>query len=91
MIKSLNDWQEKGIIKDASRFNNDSSFEEVEDEYEGADVEAYEDGDDEEDEFKHDECDEDEDEGEACDDDEEDDDDHEHASKGQQLKANESA
>lgn len=36
MIKSLNDWQEKGIIKDASRFNNDSSYEEVEDEYEGA-------------------------------------------------------
>jgi len=36
MIKSLEQWQEKGIIKNMSRFTMDSSFEEVEDEYEGA-------------------------------------------------------
>ena len=36
MIKSLEQWQEKGIIKNMSRFTMDSSYEEVEDEYEGA-------------------------------------------------------
>lgn len=36
MIKSLEQWQEKGIIKNMSRFTMDSSYEEIEDEYEGA-------------------------------------------------------
>jgi len=36
MIKKLEDWYEKGTIKNSSRFTMDSSYEEVEDEYEGA-------------------------------------------------------
>jgi Family of unknown function (DUF5767) len=36
MIKKLDEWYEKGIIKSNSHFNMDSNFEEVEDEYEGA-------------------------------------------------------
>jgi hypothetical protein len=36
MIKKLEDWYEKGTIKNISRFNMDSNYEEVEDEYEGA-------------------------------------------------------
>ena len=36
MIKSLEQWHEKGLIKNISRFTMDSSYEEVEDEYEGA-------------------------------------------------------
>jgi Family of unknown function (DUF5767) len=36
MIKKLEEWYEKGIIKNSSHFNMDSNFEEVEDEYEGA-------------------------------------------------------
>lgn len=36
MIKSLEQWHEKGLVKNISHFNMDSSYEEVEDEYEGA-------------------------------------------------------
>ena len=36
MIKSLNEWSEKGYIKDPTRFDMNSTYEEVEDEYEGA-------------------------------------------------------
>jgi hypothetical protein len=36
MIKKLEDWYEKGLIKNNSHFNMDSSYEEVEDEYEQA-------------------------------------------------------
>jgi hypothetical protein len=36
MIKSLEQWSEKGFIKTYSNFNMDSNFEEVEDEYESA-------------------------------------------------------
>jgi hypothetical protein len=36
MIKNLEQWHEKGIVKNISRFTMDSSYEEVEDEYEGA-------------------------------------------------------
>lgn len=36
MIKKLEEWQEKGTIKQMSRFNNDSPYEDVEDEYETA-------------------------------------------------------
>jgi len=36
MIKKLEEWYEKGLIKNISHFNNDSVYEEVEDEYEGA-------------------------------------------------------
>jgi hypothetical protein len=36
MIKALESWYEKGTIKSISHFTMDSSFEEVEDEYEGA-------------------------------------------------------
>lgn len=36
MIKKLEEWYEKGVIKNSSHFNMDSNFEEVEDEYEGA-------------------------------------------------------
>jgi len=36
MIKNLENWHEKGIIKNVSRFTMDSSYDEVEDEYEGA-------------------------------------------------------
>jgi hypothetical protein len=36
MIKNLEQWHEKGIIKNISRFTMDSSYEEVEDEYESA-------------------------------------------------------
>ena len=36
MIKCLEQWQEKGLIKNYSNFNIDSNYEEVEDEYEGA-------------------------------------------------------
>jgi hypothetical protein len=36
MIKKLEEWSEKGQYKNMSSFNMDSSFEEVEDEYEGA-------------------------------------------------------
>jgi Family of unknown function (DUF5767) len=36
MIKKLDEWYEKGLIKNNSRFNMDSSYEEVEDEYETA-------------------------------------------------------
>jgi hypothetical protein len=36
MIKKLEEWYEKGLIKNVSHFNNDSAYEEVEDEYETA-------------------------------------------------------
>jgi len=36
MLKSLSDWQERGIIKDVSRFTIDSDYNEIEDEYESA-------------------------------------------------------
>jgi len=36
MIKKLEDWYDKGTIKNSSRFTMDSNYEEVEDEYEGA-------------------------------------------------------
>ena len=36
MIKKLEEWQEKGFVKNNSHFNMDSVYEEVEDEYEGA-------------------------------------------------------
>jgi hypothetical protein len=36
MIKKLDEWYEKGLIKHASHFNIDSNYEEVEDEYETA-------------------------------------------------------
>ena len=36
MIKKLEEWHEKGTIKNISNFNMDSSYEEVEDEYETA-------------------------------------------------------
>lgn len=36
MIRKLDEWYEKGLIKNSSRFNMDSNFEEVEDEYESA-------------------------------------------------------
>ena len=36
MIKKLEEWYEKGLIKQSSHFNLDSSYEEVEDEYETA-------------------------------------------------------
>lgn len=36
MIKKLEEWYEKGTIKNISRFNNDSPYEDVEDEYETA-------------------------------------------------------
>jgi len=36
MIKKLEEWYEKGSIKNMSRFNNDSPYEDVEDEYETA-------------------------------------------------------
>lgn len=36
MIKKLEEWYEKGLIKNSSHFNMDSSYEEVEDEYETA-------------------------------------------------------
>jgi hypothetical protein len=36
MIKKLEEWYEKGVIKNSSHFNMDSNFEEVEDEYDGA-------------------------------------------------------
>ena len=36
MIKKLDEWYEKGLIKNSSRFTIDSNYEEVEDEYETA-------------------------------------------------------
>lgn len=36
MIKKLEEWYEKGLIKNITHFNMDSSFEEIEDEYETA-------------------------------------------------------
>lgn len=36
MIKKLEEWYEKGIIKHSSHFNLESNYEEIEDEYEGA-------------------------------------------------------
>jgi hypothetical protein len=36
MIRNLEEWYDKGIIKTAPHFNMDSNYEEVEDEYEGA-------------------------------------------------------
>jgi len=36
MLNSLNDWYEKGIIKNISHFTLESSYEEIEDEFEGA-------------------------------------------------------
>lgn len=36
MMRELDKWAEKGLIKHASRFNDDSTYEEVEDEYESA-------------------------------------------------------
>ena len=36
MIKSLEQWHEKGVIKNISHFNMDSNYDEVEDEYESA-------------------------------------------------------
>jgi hypothetical protein len=36
MIKKLDEWRDKGLLKNSSHFNMDSNFEEVEDEYETA-------------------------------------------------------
>ncbi len=36
MLKKIEEWQERGQIKNSSHFNSDSSYEEIEDEYEGA-------------------------------------------------------
>jgi hypothetical protein len=36
MLNSLNDWHEKGIIKNISHFTLESNYEEIEDEFEGA-------------------------------------------------------
>jgi len=36
MLNSLNDWYEKGIIKNISHFTLESNYEEIEDEFEGA-------------------------------------------------------
>ena len=36
MLKSLDQWYEKGVLKGMSRLTMDSSYEEIEDEYEGA-------------------------------------------------------
>ena len=36
MIKKLEEWYEKGLIKNITHFNSDSSYEEIEDEYESA-------------------------------------------------------
>lgn len=36
MVKKLEEWYEKGIIKHSSHFNMESNYDEVEDEYEGA-------------------------------------------------------
>lgn len=36
MLKHLDDWYEKGLIKTPNRFTMDSNYDEVEDEYEGA-------------------------------------------------------
>ena len=36
MIKKLEEWYEKGLIKNSSRFDNDSDYQDVEDEYEAA-------------------------------------------------------
>ncbi len=36
MLKSISDWQEKGFVKNDVRLDNNSSFEEIEDEYESA-------------------------------------------------------
>ena len=36
MLKCIEQWQEKGYIKDSARYNMDSAFEEIEDEYESA-------------------------------------------------------
>ena len=36
MIKKLDEWYEKGVLKNSTRFTMDSSYEEVEDEYETA-------------------------------------------------------
>ena len=36
MLKSISDWQEKGFVKNDIRLDNNSSFEEIEDEYESA-------------------------------------------------------
>jgi hypothetical protein len=36
MLKRLDDWHEKGIIKNMHKLNIDSNFDEIEDEYEGA-------------------------------------------------------
>lgn len=36
MIKKLDEWYEKGLLKNGTRFTMDSSYEEVEDEYESA-------------------------------------------------------
>lgn len=36
MIKKLEEWHEKGLIRSVSNYTTDSSYEEIEDEYEGA-------------------------------------------------------
>ena len=36
MLKHLDDWHEKGIIKNMSKLNMESNYDEIEDEYEGA-------------------------------------------------------
>jgi len=36
MLKNLEDWHERGIIKNMSKYTMDSNFEDIEDEYEGA-------------------------------------------------------
>ena len=36
MLKHLDDWHDKGLIKTPTRFTMDSNYEEIEDEYEGA-------------------------------------------------------
>lgn len=36
MLRNLDDWYEKGLIKTPNRFTMDSNYEEIEDEYEGA-------------------------------------------------------
>lgn len=36
MLKKLEEWKDKGLLKDAGNFTMESSFDEIEDEYEGA-------------------------------------------------------
>jgi hypothetical protein len=36
MLKKLDEWKDKGMLKDAGNFNMESNYDEIEDEYEGA-------------------------------------------------------